>query len=606
MDRLIKSGNVLHLVMIVLLIQACSFGRRQSELVIPETTRPPINALTATPVLSGQVSSDEAGQKASVVAETPDALIDVSTLSVDFWMNLPVIPEGISDRVRSIYERGLQMGNNPNAFSKVGDCHSTNPYFLADFDLGVEAYHLGEYDYLQPTIDYFNGSFGRASLAAKQGLSTAGVLASLWSDWRQCSGNETPLDCEFRNHHPSFALISLGTNEAYDVKLDPASFEPRLRRIIEHSIDQGVVPILSTKADNDEGDYFINQVTARLAMEYQLPLWNFWRAVQPLPQHGMRSADHLTFAPTKSYTDFSKPEYLEYGMQVRNLTALQMLDMIRREITRAPIEEKLVPTVQPLPTLSIAYQAGETMLSPIDGMRLMYVPAGSFIMGSDTGNPDETPVHAVSLDGYWMDRTEVTNAMYAKFLNMKGNQLEGGTVWLDLNEPLVWLSNENGSWQVLPGREDYPVVGVSWYGARAYCEWTGRALPTESQWEYAAKGSEGFRFPWGNKGLDCSYSQFSGCGNRPVPAGSLSKGASPFGVFELAGNVAEWVNDRYAEDYYEQSPLYNPMGPVNGYYRVIRGGDWGSDYIALQTAHRTWAGADEQESNIGFRCALNP
>ena len=176
----------------------------------------------------------------------------------DFWMNLPEVPTGVSDRVREIYQRGLVMGNDPNAFSKVGDCHSTNPYFLADYDLGQNVYDLGDYAYMQPTIDYFEGSFSRTSLAAKKGLSTAGVLASLWSDWKQCSGNETPLDCEFRQHRPSFAIISLGTNEAYNVKLDRSTFEPRLRRIIEHSIDQGVVPILSTKADNDEGDHYIN------------------------------------------------------------------------------------------------------------------------------------------------------------------------------------------------------------------------------------------------------------------------------------------------------------------------------------------------------------
>ena len=190
------------------------------------------------------------------------------TASPDFWVNLPVVPTELSDRVREIYRRGLGMGNNPYAFSKVGDCHSTNPYFLADYDLGPNVYKLGDYTYLQPTIEYFAGSFSRASLSAKKGMSTAGVLASLWADWKFCSSNETPLDCEYRIQHPSFALISLGTNEAYDVKQDPSTFEPRLRRIIEHSIDQGVVPILSTKADNDEGNHYINYVTARLAAEY--------------------------------------------------------------------------------------------------------------------------------------------------------------------------------------------------------------------------------------------------------------------------------------------------------------------------------------------------
>jgi formylglycine-generating enzyme required for sulfatase activity len=505
-----------------------------------------------------------------------------------------------------IYQRGLEMGNNPNAFSKVGDCHSTNPYFLADYDLGQDVYDLGEYAYLQPTIDYYKDSFSRSSLAAKKGLSTAGVLASLWSDWKFCSSNETPLDCEFRLHHPSFALISLGTNEAYDVKKDPSTFEGRLRRIIEHSIDQGVVPILSTKADNDEGNHFINYVTSRLAMEYELPLWNFWLAVQPLPGQGLRSSDHLTFAPTKSFTDFSRPEYLTYGMQMRNLTALQVLDLVRREITQSTASFTATPSIVPTNPASEIHQAGETMISTADGMELVYIPAGRFRMGSESGNSNQAPVHRVLLDGYWMDRTEITNEMFVRFLNAEGNQQEGGITWLDPIDPFVWVFEKDGLWQTLPGKENFPITKVSWYGAKAYCQWAGRDLPTEAQWEYAAAGTGGRRFPWGMEAPDCERARFSGCENKPVEAGSLRSGSSPFGIFDLAGNVAEWVNDRYAADYYRGSPAENPPGPSNGYYRVIRGGYWGSTYIGLQTSHRDWAGADEQISGVGFRCALTP
>jgi formylglycine-generating enzyme required for sulfatase activity len=239
-------------------------------------------------------------------------------------------------------------------------------------------------------------------------------------------------------------------------------------------------------------------------------------------------------------------------------------------------------------------------------MTLVYIPSGDFAMGGISGNPDETPVHVVSLDAYWMDTTEVTNAMFAKFLNVAGNQTEGGVTWLDMKEPLVWVSGKDGIWQALVGKDDYPIVGVSWYGAKAYCEWSGRSLPTEAQWEYAAKGVEGFRFPWGGDGSGCDRSQFLGCGSRPVEVGSLPFGASPFGVYEMAGNVAEWVGDRYAADYYQKSPRQNPTGPINGYYRVLRGGSWGSTYIGLQTTHRVWTGADTRDSDIGFRCVLNP
>ena len=589
------------------MFSACSPGSQGQNIAITPGPFPASTATVAESVPSLAVSSPETViDPFEPSAVTQDSAALTVTPSPDFWKHLPIVPLGISDRVRTIYQRGLEMGNNPNVFSKVGDCHSTNPYFLADYDLGQNVYDLGEHTYLQPTIDYFEGSFSRSSLATKKGLSTAGVLASLWSDWKFCSRNETPLDCEFRLHHPSFALISLGTNEAYDVKEDPSTFEGRLRRIIEHSIDQGVVPILSTKADNDEGNHYINYVTSRLALEYELPLWNFWLAVQSLPQHGLRSSDHLTFAPTKSYTDFSNPDYLAYGMQVRNLTALQVLDMIRREITRSSASDTAAPSAEPTTASTEIHQAGETMISRMDGMELVYIPAGEFDMGSESGNLNEAPVHTVSLNGYWLDRTEVTNQMFGRFLNAEGNKQEGGTTWLDPIDPFVWVFEKDGTWQILPGRENYPIVNVSWYGAKAYCAWAGRELPTEAQWEYAAKGADSHRFPWGNDAPECDQARFSGCGNTPAEAGSLLLGSNPWGVFDLAGNVAEWIKDRYAADYYQQSPQEEPPGPINGYYRVIRGGYWGSTYLALQTSHRDWAGADERINSVGFRCVLTP
>jgi formylglycine-generating enzyme required for sulfatase activity len=541
-----------------------------------------------------------------VVTDKPMELLAATPSSPNFWMDLPVVPETISDRAREIYQQGLLMGNDPHAFSKIGDCHSTLPYFLADFDLGPDVYQLGEYAYLQPTIEYFSGSFGRASLAAKKGLSTAGVLAPLWSDWKQCSNNESPLDCEIRRHRPSFAIISLGTNEAYEVKKDRSTFEGRLRRIIEHALDQGVVPILSTKADNDEGDHYINYVTARLAQEYELPLWNFWLAMQSLPRHGMRNSDHLTFAPLSSYADFSKPVYLDYGMQMRNLTALQMLDVIRREITGAAIAYASTPLASTeLPSIA-THQAGETVVSTADGMVLSFIPAGEFEMGTTSGNPDASPIHTVSLNGFWMDTTEITNQMYAQFLNSQGNQMEGGTNWLNVRKASGQIVEKDGSWRSQPGKENHPIVGVSWYGADTYCQWAGRRLPTEAEWEYAARGTDGRRFPWGNEGLSCNATNFHGCGKGTLAVGSLPKGSSPFGIFDLAGNVSEWVNDRYAGDYYQSSPSFNPTGPANGYYRVVRGGYWDSSYLQIISTRRDWAGADIHESGLGFRCALTP
>jgi hypothetical protein len=180
-------------------------------------------------------------------------------------------------------------------------------------------------------IDYFSGSFERPSLAAKGGLTTAGLLTTLWTD-EQCQSNETLLTCQYRIDGSSFAIISIGTNEAYYIHTNPASFEINLRVIIEDTIARGIVPILGTKADNFEGDNSINDTIARLALEYELPLWNFWLAVQPLPDQGLIDPAHLSSVSYRHFTDFSLPHALEYGMQVRNLTALQMLYFLWQQL----------------------------------------------------------------------------------------------------------------------------------------------------------------------------------------------------------------------------------------------------------------------------------
>jgi hypothetical protein len=247
------------------------------------------------------------------------------TLSLDAWMNMPVIPS-LSSRAIDIYRTGLQMGANPHAFSKVGDCEARTTWFLADFDSASTSYDLGEYTYLTDTIDYFSGSFGRLSLVAKPGFTAASVLVPLWSDPAICNDNETPLDCEYRLNNPSISLIMLGTNDI----ANPGSFESNLRAILDVTIARGILPVLVTKADNLEGDFNINSTIARLAYEYDIPLWNFWLAVQSLPNQGLNpDGAHLTWATN----DFSDPSHMQEAWPVRNLNALQVLDEIRKTVT---------------------------------------------------------------------------------------------------------------------------------------------------------------------------------------------------------------------------------------------------------------------------------
>ncbi len=259
----------------------------------------------------------------------PTAIPISPTLAPGEWKTMPVVPEGVSSTALGIYEKGLALGNHPKAFSKVGDCESSAEWFLGDFDKGPDRFSLGEHTELQGVITEFQGSFNRRSLAAERSFTTASVLSLLWANPDLCQGGETPLDCEYRIHKPVYAIIMLGTNEA----LSPIqTFESNMRRIIETTIQKGIVPILTTKADNLEGNGAVNEVIVQLAREYDIPLWNFWAAVQPLPGGGLQEdGAHLTYAGNR----FDDPFAMQKAWPVRNLTALKTLDAIWRGTTGA-------------------------------------------------------------------------------------------------------------------------------------------------------------------------------------------------------------------------------------------------------------------------------
>jgi formylglycine-generating enzyme required for sulfatase activity len=242
---------------------------------------------------------------------------------------------------------------------------------------------------------------------------------------------------------------------------------------------------------------------------------------------------------------------------------------------------------------------GETTVSDVDGMTLVYIPAGEFLMGSSDTDPaaenDERPQHLVYLDSFWIDQTEVTNGMY----NM--------CVQAGLCDPPEQFGSEARSdYFSNPEYDNYPVIFVSWDDADTYCNWAGRRLPTESEWEKAARGTDRRFYPWGLE-IDCTranYMNESGlCIGETTKVGSYPQGASPYGVLDMAGNVWEWVNDWYKEDYYIDSPLENPMGPTSGSSRVVRGGWWKNSLSRLRSANRGYNNPLSADSNRGFRCA---
>ncbi|MBN1286887.1 MAG: SH3 domain-containing protein [Anaerolineae bacterium] len=228
----------------------------------------------------------------------------------------PVTPV-VGEHAREIFRHGQTLGNDPHVFTVVGDCNSYHHYFLA-----LRGYTLGQYDYLQPVIDHFAGSFGHPSQAAWQGFAPASVLDPTWANPVLCAPGETPLACEYRIRRPSVVFINLGS-----VGYDDPNFMVDMETLVEYTIAQGIIPILGTKADNVEGNGWVNLFIAQLAADYDVPLWNFWRAVQGLPNYGLHADNwHLTWAP-HDYTDYRT---LEAGWPVRNLSALQALDAVWR------------------------------------------------------------------------------------------------------------------------------------------------------------------------------------------------------------------------------------------------------------------------------------
>ena len=311
--------------------------------------------------------------------------------------------------------------------------------------------------------------------------------------------------------------------------------------------------------------------------------------------------------------------------------------------TEPPVERRTEPTARPpteppsdVPTAVTAPSVGGTWTRPADGMVMVHVPGGEFKMGSDDETvdgalalcneyrgdcgrhwfEDEQPAHTVGLDAFWIDWTEVTNLQFVSFLNDRGNQTEGGVTWLDLEHPELLIERVGGEYRPKSGYADHPVVEVSWYGAVAYCEWSGARLPTEAEWEYAARGSGSRAFPWGDTfdGTRLNYCDANcdrgwadgtvddGYG-RTAPVGSFPAGASWCEAQDLAGNVWEWVADWYDSDYYSRAPSENPAGPTSGDSRVVRGGSWSYSPIRVRSAFRDRYDPVWTNGYIGFRCA---
>jgi formylglycine-generating enzyme required for sulfatase activity len=261
----------------------------------------------------------------------------------------------------------------------------------------------------------------------------------------------------------------------------------------------------------------------------------------------------------------------------------------------SPATEAPQPTEKPadtaIPTAAIS-PTPSSLLTDDKGVEMVLVPEGDFAMGSNRGESDEQPVHIVNLSAYYIDKYEVTNKSYKACVD-DGKCIPPQQLYFFPESPnRIYFGN--------PQYDNYPVIYVDWNQANDYCEWRGARLPTEAEWEKAARGTDERPYAWG-KELACPHANYQGCVNLTSEVGSYPEGVSPYGAYDLTGNVWEWVSDWYSANYYSISPGRNPTGPTTGQSRQMRGGSWARyDVTAF---HRANYAASYNNFDIGMRCA---
>jgi formylglycine-generating enzyme required for sulfatase activity len=311
----------------------------------------------------------------------------------------------------------------------------------------------------------------------------------------------------------------------------------------------------------------------------------------------------------------------EFGVTVE---ALQEVNGIS-DPKRLQIGQELkIPTMDIVPTV----QATQTVAAAPEGM--VFVPAGEFIMGSPEGEglDNEHPQRTVYLNAFYIGKYEVTNRQFSQFVDATGYSTDAeksgwGWAWTGGD----WKEVEGADWRHPRGpgssiedKMDHPVVQVSWNDANAYCQWVGKRLPTEAEWEKAARGTDGRTYPWGNSAPDGSKLNYCDVNcelgwkdsstddgyTDTAPVGHYEAGKSPYGAYGMAGNVWEWVADWYEADYYSKAPGRNPQGPDSGEKRVLRGGSWFGYQGDARCADRYGGVPDVRISYFGFRVAASP
>jgi hypothetical protein len=324
-----KPQTNLALFLLLIILSACTspeWGLVNAGSITATSIQTATEVIIPTTPQGTPVHTADATLTPTTLADTP--VPPTPTMAAEAWKAMPIVPV-VSEHMVEVYREGLAAGRDPAHFSKIGDCQNITTYFLANFD-NPKLYRLGSgYASLQSTIDHFAGSWSRESLAVKPGENVAAALSPMWADQKRCNSGETPIACEIRVYNPGIVTVSMEESWSGDI----VAYNKYLRQIVEYILSQKVVPILATRAEPPGSNKSINETVARIAYDYQVPLWNFWAAANSLPSHGLTvDGFHLT----QAQDFFDDPASMAAGWPWRNLTALQAIDAVYHAVSASP------------------------------------------------------------------------------------------------------------------------------------------------------------------------------------------------------------------------------------------------------------------------------
>lgn len=421
------------LFLFLILLSACANQNASpSPAVYPSTTmgatvtEAPVSVVAFTPTLSPTPGPSP--------TPTPDL-----RLFPDQWQEWPIIPT-VSAHAVELYQAGLARGNNPKAFSKIGDCQSISQVLMGIYDI-PDRYSLSAEDaYLQETIDNFTGSFNRDGYGVKGGFNAAAVLDPMWADPSVCQPGETPIECEFRMNNPSIVIISL---EVWWEGRTVDRYIANMRTIIGEALNRGILPILVTKADNVEGDNSINLATAQLAYEFDIPLWNFWRAVQNLPNQGLD--------PVRNDGFHISPE----AWNVRSYTGLQVLDTVWRTGRMNDVASETTPNatsaITPVSTLTprqLVTDTGGVYFSVEKRLDSQTIPEGVYQLDINTHTLSTLAGEGFRLQSVSKDGTAILlnngNSLYLMKSDGSAPLLMSESLYPYGEQTAIWTADEKG------------------------------------------------------------------------------------------------------------------------------------------------------------------